>query len=141
MQTIERSATVPYSAQQMYDLVNDVARYPEFIPFCLQGVVHEHRSDFMRASLVLGKGVLSHKLTTVNSLVSGQSINMAFESGPLKSLEGKWQFTELEGHTQISFQADFELLAHMSFLKPMFTRIMDDMVMRFCQRARDIYGD
>ena len=56
MQTIERSATVPYSAQQMYDLVNDVARYPEFIPFCLQGVVHEHRSDFMRASLVLGKG-------------------------------------------------------------------------------------
>ena len=66
---------------------------------------------------------------------------MAFESGPLKSLEGKWQFTELEGHTQISFQADFELLAHMSFLKPMFTRIMDDMVMRFCQRARDVYGD
>ena len=75
MQTIERSATVPYSAQQMYDLVNDVARYPEFIPFCLQGVVHEHRSDFMRASLVLGKGVLSHKLTTVNCLyLANQSI-------------------------------------------------------------------
>ena len=139
MQTIERKQIVSYSREQMYDFVNDVERYPEFIPLCHQGVIHECDSHHMCASLVFGRGMLSAQLTTNNVLARPSRIEMSFESGPLESLKGLWQFTQDGQQTLIEFSVSFEISSGMFMLKPMLTSILDTMVARFCERAKEIY--
>jgi ribosome-associated toxin RatA of RatAB toxin-antitoxin module len=92
---IQRSALLPYPAQLLYDLVNDVARYPEFLPWCSAAEVLESSPEFMRASVGVAKGGLSQHFVTRNTLVPGQSIEMNLEEGPFTQLHGIWVFKAL----------------------------------------------
>src|SRR3990167_8365952 len=76
---IQRSALLPYPAQALYDLVNDVASYPEFLPWCSSAEVLESSPEHMRASVGVAKGGLSQHFVTRNTLVPGQSIEMNLE--------------------------------------------------------------
>ncbi|MFP3500547.1 type II toxin-antitoxin system RatA family toxin, partial [Pseudomonas sp. SIMBA_059] len=73
---IQRSALLPYPAQALYDLVNDVASYPEFLPWCSASTVMEASETHMRAKLEVAKGGMSQHFVTRNVLVPGQSIEM-----------------------------------------------------------------
>ncbi|MGC4009810.1 MAG: type II toxin-antitoxin system RatA family toxin, partial [Pseudomonas sp.] len=70
---IQRSALLPYPAKALYDLVNDVARYPEFLPWCSASTVLEASDTAMRAELTVAKGSITQRFTTRNVLVPGQS--------------------------------------------------------------------
>ena len=84
---IQRSALLPYPARALFDLVNDVKRYPEFLPWCSASQVLEESESLMRAELTVAKGSLSQRFTTRNVLVPGTSIEMNLENGPFTELQ------------------------------------------------------
>lgn len=88
MPQISRTALVPYSAEQMYQLVNDVQSYPEFIPGCTGSRVLESGPTQMTAAVDVSKAGISKTFTTRNTLTSNQSILMHLVDGPFKTLMG-----------------------------------------------------
>src|SRR5579871_4927141 len=89
MRKVNKSALVPYSAADMYALVNDVERYPEFLPWCRGSKVLSHTETEMRASLELARGGFHKTFTTLNNLQPGSAITITLLDGPFKHLEGR----------------------------------------------------
>ncbi|MDO3388452.1 type II toxin-antitoxin system RatA family toxin, partial [Gilvimarinus sp. SDUM040013] len=106
---IQRSALLPYPAQALYDLVNDVASYPQFLPWCSAATVIDSSETHMRAKLEVAKGGISQHFVTRNVLVPGQSIEMNLEEGPFTQLHGVWVFKPLgEKACKISLDLSFD---------------------------------
>jgi ribosome-associated toxin RatA of RatAB toxin-antitoxin module len=142
MKSIQRSALLPFSAQQMFDLVNDVNRYPEFLPWCGGSEVVSQGADFMEASVTIAKMGIHQTFTTYNQLISGESIHMELKDGPFKSLNGCWHFKSLSDEAcKISFEVSFEMKAGVlsKVLAPVFEQIASTMVDSFCKRAKEVY--
>jgi ribosome-associated toxin RatA of RatAB toxin-antitoxin module len=98
MSSIHKQVTVPYTADQMYDLVYDINSYSKFIPLCSYAEVHEEQNQQSRATMKIAKGEIGFKFTTVNTMEKGRSISINLENGPFKSLKGVWRFTPLGTH-------------------------------------------
>lgn len=140
---IQRSALLPYSAAALYSLINDVASYPQFLPWCSASEILEQRDDLMRAALIIAKGKLSQRFVTKNTLVPNQSISMALEEGPFSQLHGVWEFKALsENACKISLDLEFDYSGSIvkATLGPLFTQAANTMVDAFCQRAKTLYG-
>lgn len=140
---IQRSALLPYPAQALYDLVNDVAKYPEFLPWCSSAEILESTKVLMRARLGVAKGGLSQHFVTRNTLVPGQSIEMNLEEGPFTKLHGVWVFKPLgEKACKISLEMrfDYEGTIVKATLGPLFNQAANTLVDAFCQRAKHLYG-
>lgn len=144
MPQISRSVLVRFSAMQMYDLVNDVESYKEFLPGCVGGKVLEFDGSTMLASVDVSKAGISKTFTTRNQVVAGKSIHLTLENGPFKHLLGDWRFTELaEDACKVDFELSFEFsspIADMAFGK-VFKELMSSMVTAFTSRAKVIYRD
>ncbi|MDU9411864.1 type II toxin-antitoxin system RatA family toxin [Pseudomonas sp. zfem005] len=140
---IQRSALLPYPAQALYDLVNDVARYPEFLPWCSSSEVLETSETEMVASLGVAKGGLSQRFVTRNRLVPGQVIEMNLEEGPFSELHGVWNFKALgEKACKISLDLSFDYAGPIvkATLGPLFNQAANTLVDAFCQRAKQLHG-
>jgi ribosome-associated toxin RatA of RatAB toxin-antitoxin module len=143
MQTISRSALVPYTNAQMYDLVNDIKSYPDFLPWCRRSRVISEDEDEIRAELELAKGSLHKTFATCNRLQHHKMIEMRLLEGPFKHLEGFWRFTSLdETSSKVSLDMEFEFKNRILTMTvgPMFNQIANSLVDAFTQRARQIYG-
>lgn len=142
MPQVRRSALVSFSADQMYQLVNDVDRYPEFLPGCSGAKVLESSESNMVASVDVSKAGISKTFTTSNVLQNGSAILMELVDGPFKSLKGGWYFTELdESACKVELKLDFEFsskLIEMAFGK-IFNDLTGNMVSAFTQRAKQVY--
>ncbi|MFC4655732.1 MULTISPECIES: type II toxin-antitoxin system RatA family toxin [Rheinheimera] len=143
MPQIERSALVFYSAEQMYNLVNDVPSYPEFLPGCSKADVLSQSAQQMRACLEVKKAGISQQFTTCNTLVPNSEIRMQLESGPFKALSGGWSFVPLnEQACKVVLKLEFEFsnrLVEFAFGK-VFNELTAAMVGAFTQRAKQVYG-
>lgn len=140
---IERSALLPYTSEQLYGLVNDVLRYPEFLPWCYKTELLESTETKMRARLHIGKGPIKHSFVTCNTLVSNKTVEINLEEGPFKHLHGLWTFTELNDKAcKISLSMDFDYsnILIKTALGPLFNIAASNMVNVFCQRAKELYG-
>ncbi|MEW9796661.1 type II toxin-antitoxin system RatA family toxin [Alteromonas sp. CYL-A6] len=139
MPSIQRSALVAKSAQAMFDLVNDVESYPDFLPGCADAKVLEHDSNTMKASLLVAKAGIKQWFTTHNQLINGERIDMQLVDGPFKRLSGGWTFSSLsESACKIELNLEFEFsnkLAEMAFGK-VFNTLTNNMVAAFTERAR-----
>ncbi|OZG71684.1 ubiquinone-binding protein [Hahella sp. CCB-MM4] len=143
MPQISRSALVAYSAERMYDLVNDVQAYPEFLPWCGRTWVLESHGSEMVARIEVRKGGVVQAFTTRNSLVRPEKIHLSLVEGPFKSLEGIWRFAELDDNAcKVILELNFELSKAIAgiALGPIFSQATGTMVDAFCRRAKDIYG-
>ncbi|WP_122036407.1 SRPBCC family protein [Aliivibrio sp. EL58] len=142
MPQVSRSALVPFSAKQMYDLVNDVASYPQFLPGCSGSKVIEESESSMVASVDVAKAGIKKTFTTKNTLIDAQLIGMNLVDGPFKSLTGGWHFTALdETACKVELKLDFEFtnaLVAMAFGK-VFQELTNNMVNSFTQRAKQVY--
>lgn len=140
---IDKSALVMHSAEHMFAVVNDISRYPEFLPWCAGAQVHERTGNQVLASLDVAKGGIRHRLTTRNELVAPESIEMRLVDGPFRNLRGRWVFKALdENACKVALQLDFEFsgkLARMAF-GPLFNHAANTMVEAFCRRADEIYN-
>jgi len=142
MKQVSRSALVPFSAEQMFKLVNDVPKYPEFLPGCSGSKVLESSSDKMVASVDVSKAGISKTFTTSNTLKINQAILMELVDGPFKSLGGGWYFTELDEHAcKVELKLEFEFsskMIEMAFGK-IFNDLTGNMVNAFTKRAKQVY--
>ena len=143
MPRIEKSALVSYSAQQMFDLVNDIESYPQFVPGCAASRVREQGDDYKVATLDISKAGIRKSFTTRNQLLPPERIDMQLVDGPFKQLGGGWTFVPLaDDACKIQFELDFEFssrLLGMAFGK-IFSEITGRMVDAFVQRAKQVYS-
>ena len=127
----------------MYALVNDVERYPEFLPWCRAGTVLEHTPELMRASLELQRGSFHKSFTTRNLLTPDRAMTMTLEDGPFKRLEGRWQFTDMgpEG-SKVSLDMEFQFKNGLLdvLAGPVFHDICNSLVDAFIRRAAELHA-
>ncbi|BEI22316.1 ubiquinone-binding protein [Vibrio fluvialis] len=143
MKQVSRSALVSFSAEQMFHLVNDVARYPEFLPGCSGSRVIEASSEKMVASVDVSKAGISKTFTTSNELNHGESIIMNLVDGPFRTLRGGWYFTPLDEQAcKVELKLEFEFsskMIEMAFGK-VFNELTSNMVNAFTKRAKQVYA-
>ena len=140
---IQRSALLPYPAQALYDLVNDVASYPQFLPWCSASEILEVSETHMLASLEVAKGGIGQRFVTRNALLPGQRIEMNLQEGPFTRLHGVWEFKALgDKACKISLDLTFDYAGPLvrATLGPLFNQAANTMVDAFCQRAKQLYG-
>ncbi|MEZ8010593.1 MULTISPECIES: SRPBCC family protein [Vibrio] len=142
MPKVTRSALVSFSADQMFSLVNDVARYHEFLPGCSGSRVIESSDSTMVASVDVSKAGISKTFTTSNRLADGAEILMELVDGPFKKLQGGWYFTPLDEQAcKVELKLEFEFssrMIEMAFGK-VFNELTSNMVTAFTQRAKQVY--
>ncbi|WP_026377178.1 type II toxin-antitoxin system RatA family toxin [Aestuariibacter salexigens] len=142
MPSVSRSALVAFSADNMFDLVNDVDAYAEFLPGCAQSKVLKREDNGMTASLLISKAGVNQWFTTLNEFKRGAYINMKLIDGPFQHLSGGWTFSSLsEDACKIELNLEFEFsskLAEMAFGK-VFNSLASNMVHAFTTRAKEVY--
>ncbi|MFC0180663.1 SRPBCC family protein [Thorsellia kenyensis] len=143
MPSISRSALVSFSTKQMFDLVNDVPSYPQFIPGCVGANIISHLENEMVASMDVEKLGIKKTFVTRNELHDSQLIKLNLVNGPFKHLTGEWVFTSLaENACKIEFNLQFEFtnkLIELAFGK-VFNELAINMVNAFVARAKAIYN-
>jgi ribosome-associated toxin RatA of RatAB toxin-antitoxin module len=142
MRQIRRSALVAATPQRMFELINDVERYPEFVPGCAAAEVLERDDESLRARLTVGSGPLRTSFVTRNRLRVPHAIDMELDEGPLRSLSGKWRLTpvqagDVEG-CRVELDLTFELQGGLKGLAlgPVIERMAGSLVDAFVARAR-----
>ncbi|MEW5009502.1 MAG: type II toxin-antitoxin system RatA family toxin [Cycloclasticus sp.] len=143
MHKIERSALVRHSAVDMFDLVNDVAAYPEFLKWCRSSRVISESAEEMTAELEIAWKVLHKVFSTKNTLKAGESIRMSLMSGPFESMHGLWYFKHLrEDACKITMEIEFEFKNSVSnfVFSSIFNQIYGSLMDSFIKRADEIYG-
>ena len=143
MAQISRSALVPYSPEQMYRLVDDIASYPQFLPWCGNAHEQERTIEAVKASVTIAKGAVNKSFTTLNRLQPPQLIEMSLVDGPFKHLHGFWRFEPLDTSAcKVILDLDFEfsnkILAFA--IGSIFNQVANTLVDSFVKRAHDVYG-
>ena len=141
--TIKREMIVPYSAEAMFKLINQIENYPQFLPWCRHARILEQNAQEIKATLVLAKGGLHKAFTTCNHLTPYHRIAISLIDGPFKQLEGQWQFDAINAqechiHFELSFEFSTKLLALM--FGPVFQQATNTLVDAFQQEANKRYG-
>ena len=143
MTVINRSALVPYSAEDMFDLVDDIETYPQFLPWCKSTTIFVRDGSNVEASIEMAKAGINKSFTTRNVSTDKRVIEMRLVEGPFQSLEGRWSFHSLdENASKISLDIEFEFsnaLLRMS-VGPVFSQICNSLVNAFVNRAQEVYG-
>jgi len=139
---VERSALVTFTPAQMYALVNDVARYPEFLPWCVSAQVEQIAPNETLAAVEAAKGMERMQFTTRNSSRPDSEILMQLAEGPFSRLTGRWNFDAVgERGSRVLFRIDFEFKSRMlaTAFNPIFRSVCDSIVDAFVQRAQSMY--
>ena len=144
MHTVTRSLILPYSAAEMYFLVDDVDQYHEFLPWCESSVVLKREDEAVTARIGISFKGLSSSFITRNCLISDQEITMELVEGPFDDLTGGWRFLSLdEAACRVSLEVQFSLAGRLAnqTIAPVFKQICATLVESFAERARALYGE
>ena len=146
MKTVHKSVLIWYSAEEMFALVTDVAKYCEFLPWCDRSTVIALEPDGMKAELGINFSGIRQTFTTRNTHVAGREVRMKLVDGPLSTLDGCWKFHPL-GHgdqrackVTLELQYAFKSQALATLVGPVFDRIAGNLVDAFVKRAEQVYG-
>jgi ribosome-associated toxin RatA of RatAB toxin-antitoxin module len=142
MQLVERSALVTYTPAQMYALVSDVGRYPEFLPWCTAAQVREISPTERVATVKVSRGVLQAEFTTRNTLTPDALIHMQLLHGPFRDLNGLWRFEAIgERGSRVQFRVEFEFKNKLTAtaFNSVFESLCGTIVDAFVARAKQIY--
>ncbi len=136
---------MPYSAEQLFALVADVERYPEFLPWCVDCRINKRRSsdNVIYADLTVGYKMFREKFTSKVTMKEPSLVHVEYISGPMKYLSNHWKFiAEEDGSCTIDFYVDFEFKNKMlqNVIGMFFTQAMQKMVKAFEARARELYS-
>lgn len=134
---------MPYTAEQMYEVVNDVESYAEFLPGCESSEVLSESDTEMMARLTIAKGGMRKAFTTRSTLTPPETIRLELVEGPFSTFSGMWQFTPLgdEG-CRISMDMEFSFDSRVLniTLGRVFTSITERLIDAFCERADQLYS-
>ena len=143
MRTVNRSALVPYSAEDMFALVDDIDSYPTFLPWCSDVEVHIRENNVVEATLELHRGKLSKRFRTRNTLHPHEAIDLELVGGPFRHLSGGWRFQSLgDSGSKVSLQLEFELNSRALdlLIGAFFEETCNSLIGAFTQRANSVYA-
>jgi ribosome-associated toxin RatA of RatAB toxin-antitoxin module len=140
----ERSALLPYSAQSMFELVNDIASYPMYLPGCLGAEIISQSESEVVARLKLGKVGLQAQFTTRNQLTPYTMMTMQLEEGPFSSFAASWEFKALTESDckvilKMSFQVNSGLIS--AALGTILESTTQDLMKEICLEAERRFGE
>jgi len=140
---IERSALINYSADQMFDLVNDFESYPQYMSGCVGTELIGRGDDWLEARLHLEKAGIRQSFVTHNTLKRPESMHLRLVEGPFKRFEAQWTFTPLsESACKVDFWIEFEFSNKLIALAAgrMFEGVASEQVTALCNRAKQVYA-
>ena len=147
MTTQSETKVLPYTAQQMYDLVADVAQYPKFLPWCaaarIKSVTPQEDNEVMLADLVISFKVFRERFgSRVVLWPKKHKIDTEYIEGPFKYMKSTWAFKDVEGGCEVQFFVDFEFRNAIlqSVIGLVFNEAMQRVVRAFERRAADLHG-
>lgn len=141
--SVQKSALVPYTPAEMYDLVADIEAYPEFLPWCSGARVEDKSEDDVTATIDIHKAGVEKSFTTHNRHQVKKMIEMRLVEGPFQRLDGYWRFDPLgDSACKVSLDLEFEFASRMlsMVVGPIFNQIANTLVDSFHRRAVDVYG-
>lgn len=143
MPIVNQSSLVPYSAEQMYQLVNDYEKYPQFLSGCIGAKTISRGNNELEAELQIQKLGISQSFSTHNKMLPNERIEMKLVNGPFRQLQGAWNFQPFDEQScKISLYLEFEFsnpVVGMVFGK-IFNELTLKIVNAFKQRAKEVYG-
>jgi len=144
MAEIEKTAIVEFSAEQMFQLVDRVERYPEFLPWCGGASVDPQDERITHATIKINYHHVKHSFTTENTRQPPDLIEMTLLDGPFEHLDGHWRFIPLsESACKIEFRLHYTFSHKLleKFVGPVFYIIANSFVEAFIERAESLYGN
>ena len=142
MPSVNKSVLVPFTAAQMYALVDAVEEYPRFLPWCGGATVHERTNVTTVATIVISYAKVSQAFTTRNLKVANESMTIELVDGPFRELRGVWRFLALgQDGCKVTFELNYHFLNAVieSVIGPVFEMITSTFVDRFVTRAEAVY--
>jgi ribosome-associated toxin RatA of RatAB toxin-antitoxin module len=139
---ISRSITVPYTAEEMFDLVDGIERYRDFLPWCADSAA-ERNGESVKGTMEVSFGPFRKSFTTANRHVRPERIEVRLVQGPLDDLQGVWTFTENAGggcSVGIDVTFRFSGSLHQRIANKVLVAIYGKMLEAFSRRARQVYG-
>ena len=144
MALVEKSVLIEYSAAQMYALVENVAAYPEFLPWCGGTEILKKEGDITRAAITIDFRGIKQRFSTENRADPPQLIEMSLLDGPFRQLDGNWRFKALgQDACKVEFRLHYEFSSKLleKIVGPVFHFIASTFVDSFVKRARQLYGE
>ncbi len=143
MPTHAEQRAMPYSCEQMYDLVAGVDKYPEFLPWCLASRITRREGNVFYADLIIGYKMIREKFGSRVTALRPDHVHVEYLSGPMKHLSNHWRFLpQPDGTCIIDFYVDFEFKNPVlqKLIAVFFEEAVKRMVGAFEARARQLYG-
>lgn len=134
---------LPYTPEQIFDLVIDIDRYPEFLPWCVGARINRRDGDVLHAEVMVGFKMLRERFSSKVTLTRPGRIDVEYIDGPFRYLRNQWVFEERDGGCLVDFFIDFEFRSRLlrRLMQPLFYEAVRRMVTSFEGRARMLYGE
>lgn len=142
MPTHAEKRVLPHTPEQMYQLVADIEKYPQFLPWCVALRIKSREHNLLLADMMIGFKMIREKFTSRVTLTPGQRVDVAYEDGPFKYLNNHWIFDPHEDGCEIDFYVDFEFKSKIlqKVMGAVFNEAVQLMVNAFEKRAKKLYG-
>src|SRR4029077_10490834 len=142
MPTHAEQRILPYSPEQLFALVADIERYPEFLPWCVGARIRERRPDLIVADLIIGFRMFRERFTSRVALDPPRRIDVTYTEGPFRYLNNHWIFDTAAGGCRLDFFVDFEFKSRIlqRVIELLFHEAVRRMVAAFEHRAQHLYG-
>ncbi|MGA2089443.1 MAG: type II toxin-antitoxin system RatA family toxin [Stellaceae bacterium] len=142
MPTHAEKRFLPYTPEQVFDLVADIERYPEFLPWCVGARIRERRDNVILGDLLIGWRMVRERFTSRVTLNRPDRIDVEYTEGPFRYLKNHWVFERQPGGCLVDFFVDFEFRSRMlqGVIAALFNEAVKRMVSAFEKRAQELYG-
>ena len=144
MPTHAEKRLLPYTPEKLYNLVSDVEKYPDFLPWCIALRVRSREVKMINADMIIGFKVFREKFTTRVTLNPPRRIDVEYLDGPFKYLNNHWIFKPIDdGACEIDFYVNFEFKSILlqKAMGAVFNEAVQKMINAFEARAHRIYGN
>ena len=134
---------LPYTAEQLFDLVMDIEKYPEFLPWCVAARINERSKTELSADVVVGYKVFREKFSSRVHFTRPKEVEVEYLKGPMRHLHNKWVFRDIGGgQCEVDFYVDFSLQTKLfeTLVDQFFHRALVKMINAFEGRALSLYG-
>jgi coenzyme Q-binding protein COQ10 len=142
MPTHAEQRILPYTPEQLFALVADIERYPEFLPWCVGARIRERKPDLIVADLIIGFRMFRGRFTSRVALDPPRRIDVTYTEGPFRYLNNHWVFDKVAGGCRLDFFVDFEFKSRIlqRVIELLFHEAVRRMVGAFEHRAQQLYG-
>ncbi len=142
MPTHAEKRFLPYTPEQVFDLVADIERYPEFLPWCVGARIRERRDNVILGDLLIGWRMVRERFTSRVTLNRPDRIDVEYTEGPFKYLKNHWALERQPGGCLVDFYVDFEFRSRFlqGVISALFNEAVKRMVSAFEKRAKELYG-